>query len=426
MECRGIKSLFKASCLLSKLKIKNKIILMSVLSVIIFTSSAAWQVTIGQSQIETLDNLYNAKIVPLDKLRKMQLRFRETEFRIAGVKADMVTGTGAAVSLKETIKIIDELWAEAEHMITNKDLAEDVANISQAYKGFKSISKDIEKSYMAVFYDADTGPLEDVYDEWLDYKPFLFKSIDHIVETMEHEVSELYIDKKLLVAQTNKFIIIASFGLIIFFTVATTGLIKSINTPITTVMNAAREVARGDLSQNINLISHDEMGIMAAELNKMITTLNTSFGAVTSEAEEIQRHAGGLSDVAQFMISGNNDQKMQIEQVVTASTEVAQTTSEMAKSAAEASAATTASVEVAKKGQSISDQTRKSIETLVSGVAEAAEAIGNLDKSSQEIVEIVGVIKDIADQTNLLALMQLSRPHEQENRAGALLSWQMK
>ena len=67
----------------------------------------------GKKQIKTLENIYVKKVIPLDKMRNIQLIFRETEFRMAGVSADMVTGTAAVNHLKEAIKEIDQLWADA-------------------------------------------------------------------------------------------------------------------------------------------------------------------------------------------------------------------------------------------------------------------------------------------------------------------------
>lgn len=389
---------------LSSIKIRDKIIFLSLAGIIVFITFSFGAVYIGKKQINTLEDIYENKIVPLDKLRTIQLVFRETEFRIAGTTADIVTGTAAVTHLKESIKEVDSIWEDIRSSLSEDAFAEDMANFDTGYKGFKSISGDLENAYMKIFYDNNTGPMKDVYDEWLDYKPLIFKAIDHMVEQQEESAKVYYVERKSLINKIIAFVVMGSSGLIGLFIFTTFLIIRSINKPIQTVVRAAKEVAKGDLTFSLDLDSTDEMGVMASELNTMLSKLNRAFSIITNEAERIYQHSGALTDVADFLMSGTNEQKLQVEQVAASSSEMSQTIVEMAKDATDASQVTKESYDAATAGREISERTRESISRLVKSVAEASDAIASLGKSSEEIGEIVSVIKDIADQTNLLAL----------------------
>ncbi len=390
--------------ILSEIKIRDKILFSAVVGMIVLIVFSAGAVIMGKKQIAALEVMYTKNVVPLDKLRKIQLIFRETEFRMAGVMTDMIDGTAAVNHLKSSLKDIDSLWDEVRPVLSSEDLITERDKFDKGYKGYKGMAGNLERAYMKVFNDHDTELMKDVYDEWLEFKGLIFKSIDKMVEIQELRANEDYVSRTTLINQVISIVIIASICLIVLFTVTSIFTIRSIVGPIKTVVESAKEVAKGDLTRTIDLNSTDEMGVMACELNTMLTKLNKVFLAITAEAEGIFKSAEGLSEVSEYLLTGTNEQKVQVEQIATATNEMSQTITEMSKNALEASEITKESFDSATSGRDISEQTKASITRLVRSVSEASEAIMVLGKSSEEIGEIVSVIKDIADQTNLLAL----------------------
>jgi len=104
------------------------------------------------------------------------------------------------------------------------------------------------------------------------------------------------------------------------------------------------------------------------------------------------------------MHKGANELSSQIEQVVTAMTEVSQTIMDMARNASSAADASKNAADTAKKGKEIVDTNAEDMVRIAQTVQAAAGTIEELGKSSAQIGEIVAVINGIADQTNLLAL----------------------
>lgn len=390
--------------ILSRIKIRDKILFLAIVGISVFVFFTACVVIMGKNQIAALESMYTENVVPLDKLRKIQLIFRETEFRIAGVMTEMIDGTAAANHLKASLKEVNELWEEVKPVLSSEELIAERDKFDKGHKGFDGMSGKLERAYMKAFNDKDMELLKETYDDWLEYKGLIFKSIDKMVEIQGTMANDNYVSRKKLINWVISIVIIGSVGIIVLFAFTAILTIRSISKSINTVVDAAKDVAKGDLTCTIELNSTDEMGIMAGELNTMLTRLNKAFSIITNEAERLYKNAEGLSEVSEYLLTGTNEQKVQVEQIATATNEMSQTIIEMSRNASDASEITKQSFDSATKGRDVSEQTKASITKLVRSVTEASDAIAVLGKSSDEIGEIVSVIKDIADQTNLLAL----------------------
>jgi len=94
----------------------------------------------------------------------------------------------------------------------------------------------------------------------------------------------------------------------------------------------------------------------------------------------------------------------QIEQAVTAMAEMTQTTLEVARNSSETADAAQKMKQVAEQGKGAMTETVNEMDRFALSVREASARVESLGNQSQQINEVVSLIKDIADQTNLLAL----------------------
>jgi len=156
---------------------------------------------------------------------------------------------------------------------------------------------------------------------------------------------------------------------------------------VATVMSAMVE---GDLSKRMTGTysgSFDAVKInineTTSKLSEIVTQLRSSTKSVLTGSQEIS--------------AGNDNLSSRTEQQA----------SVLEKTSASMEHMTTivrSSVESAQKANQVSVSARKLAEKGGAVVGEAIEAMGLINKSSNEIAEIIGVIDDIAFQTNLLAL----------------------
>jgi methyl-accepting chemotaxis protein len=381
----------------ANLQITHKVTIIIAIGIVIAGTLVIQNITMGKKQISTLETIYNENVTPLDNLRKIQLSFREVEFYMTGVASDVVAPIGAGKHLEQQLKDIESSWNDVKTVLS------DSASVEQFENGFKSF-KGLSGNLLKIYFDEDIDKLEDIYDEWLEYKPLIIKSIDKLSENQKIAVKDNYTGSKEQILQTNKIIAIASFIVLGIFISAAVFTIRSIKKPINTVINAAELVAGGDLTQNINVDTHDEMGSMSKMLNRMIDKIRNACSGVNVYVEAMSKDTESLKELSKRLLEGAEDQREKGEQVAVSASEMSQTIMEVAQNTAQATDATKESYEAAESGKDIVTQTVESIQKLAASVSEASRTIDGLGKNLHEIDEIVSVIQDIADQTNLLAL----------------------
>ncbi len=380
-----------------KLKITHKVAVIIITGIIISVSFALLNIVMGNRQINTLENIYNGNVTPLDNLRKIQLSFREIEFYMVGVKSDVVSPVGAGKHLEQQLKDIEDLWSEVRETLSDVESKE---SFEKGFAGFKGTAKKLLPIYM----NGEVGKVEGIYDEWLDHKPLIFKNIDKLSEDQKTAVKDYYEGSKGLIIKISKTVAVVSVVVLFAFVAIAVFTVRSIKKPINIIVDAAEQVAGGDLSQSIHIDSEDEMGSMASRLNSMIEKLRDAFRKIDISVKDMSVDTEGLTAMSKQLLEGAEDQRTQGEQVAVAATEMSQTIMDVARNMSEATEATKESFETAAAGKEVVSEAVQSIGQLAVSVSEASRTVDGLGKHLDEIDVIVSVIQDIADQTNLLAL----------------------
>lgn len=384
--------------IMKNIKISHKIIFMTGLGLLLISSLGAWIVIAGKGEISMLNDIYEHKMKPLDNLRQIQRAFREIEFRMTGVISDMAAPLGAASYLKTSIKEIDMFWDKTKAEI---QLEEEKSNFEKGFKTFKRISMDLNAAYL----DEDIDRVTEIYeDDWLDVKPMLIKTIDKMAGSMDEATMSFFIEEESSINRINSVVIVVCIVSAAVFVFCGFLIARSISRPLEVMVKKVKDVAAGDFTHTIDLGSTDEMGMIAGELDRMLSGLREAFSRIAGETDTVSFQAEKLSESSNSLLKGVEQQKLQVEQVATSATEMSQTVVDVASNAMNANELTMESANFAKTGKNTVIQTVDSITKLAESVEAAAKSIKELGKSSQEIGVIVSVIQDIADQTNLLAL----------------------
>ncbi len=165
---------------------------------------------------------------------------------------------------------------------------------------------------------------------------------------------------------------------------------------------AADQMASGDLQVDVQPKCEDDA--LGNSFKKMAASLRNMIVNVTKTSESLLSASTEISSSAEQMAAGAKQQTDQTTQVSTAVEEMTATVIETSKNAAEASGVSTQASELAGAGAEIVTQTISGMQRIADVVTSSATTIGELAKSADQIGEIISVIDDIADQTNLLAL----------------------
>jgi methyl-accepting chemotaxis protein len=165
---------------------------------------------------------------------------------------------------------------------------------------------------------------------------------------------------------------------------------RSIVRPLERAVEVAKSVAAGDLRARIEVSSNDETGQLLAALQEMNTSLKQIVTRVRSGADTILVASNEIAQGNMDLSSRTEQQAGALEETASSMEELNSTVKQNADNARQANQLAISACEVAVKGGAV-------IERAVGTMA----AIG---ESSKQIVDIIGVIDDIAFQTNILAL----------------------
>lgn len=170
------------------------------------------------------------------------------------------------------------------------------------------------------------------------------------------------------------------------------------------VMGYADRIAQGDLSGDIVVKGHDEVGRLARAFAAMSAALAQIATSIHGAAECTSRDAEKLARATEHLASGASAETAQTEQMAAALTKMSQTAQEVARSAGSAADAAHQAYELAQTGTARVQVTVEAIQAIAGHVDTIGHSIQALGERSSEIGQIVTVIEGIAEQTNLLAL----------------------
>jgi methyl-accepting chemotaxis protein len=181
-------------------------------------------------------------------------------------------------------------------------------------------------------------------------------------------------------------------------------LTRSIVRPLGDALNAAENVARGDLTRPIETHGNDEVSRLLKALATMQQNLRETLQGISGSAAQLATAADELNAVTLDSTQNLQQQNNEIEQAATAVNEMTTAVEEVARNAVSTSDATRQSSESAHAGQERVSETVTAIGALASDVQVTGGLVQSLANQSQDIGKVLDVIRAIAEQTNLLAL----------------------
>ncbi len=181
-------------------------------------------------------------------------------------------------------------------------------------------------------------------------------------------------------------------------------LTRSITLPISQALEAAEEVAEGNLTRPIKVDGNDEAGRLLAAMAKMQDKLRDTLQRIAGSATQLASAAEELNAVTDESARGLTQQNNEIEQAATAVNEMTSAVEEVARNAVSTSEASRNATTSAGDGRDLVQETVSAIERMSGDVQATATLIGELANESRDIGKVLDVIRGLADQTNLLAL----------------------
>lgn len=171
---------------------------------------------------------------------------------------------------------------------------------------------------------------------------------------------------------------------------------------LATTMNRVRN--EHDLTIRAEVVSRDELGVVAEQLNH---TLDNFAGAIREVATATRKLNTEASNTSEIVTQAERSLKLQSDetmQVAAAIEEVSTAVQDVANSTVQASDAACKADTLAKSGHETVRSAVEAVASLAQDSRHLAEMTSRLSESSRRISDVTTVINNVSEQTNLLAL----------------------
>lgn len=165
---------------------------------------------------------------------------------------------------------------------------------------------------------------------------------------------------------------------------------RQIEFAVNALANGMGRLSRGDISELIETPFSGRLEQLRDDFNTSLLRLRDTIRHIRSNAQAIQLNVNEMSNSADELSHRTERQAVSLEETAAAVEQV--------------TAAVKLSSDRANQANAIVADTKRSADASADVVANAISAMGRIENSSSQIVQIIDVIDQIAFQTNLLAL----------------------
>ncbi len=181
-------------------------------------------------------------------------------------------------------------------------------------------------------------------------------------------------------------------------------LARSIRVPLRQILNVLGAVTSGDMTTRVSYKNNNEFGRLGSQLNKQVEQMADILRQLAEASKELNNVAHDNHTTAERSRSELDLQRSETASVATAMTEMEATVREVAQAAAHTLDQVIIVEKAAETGRNIMATNISTIHQLANKLTQTGKVIGDVSNMSNNIGNILEVIRGIAEQTNLLAL----------------------
>ena len=169
------------------------------------------------------------------------------------------------------------------------------------------------------------------------------------------------------------------------------------------LMDELAEFSNGDLTVEAQ-VTEDFTGAIADSVNYAIESMRELVGTINRTSTQVSNASNSTRLIAEQMQTSSTEQAQKIHSIAKIISDMVRSLDRVAMSTADSAAIARNSVSIAREGAQQVRNTINGMNNIRGNIQETRTLIKRLGESSQEIGNIVEIIKSIADQTNILAL----------------------
>jgi PAS domain S-box-containing protein len=337
-----------------------------------------------------LQTTYDDRVVPLGQLDAIIRLMNRNRLAVAKAldERDPDKAKSTVAEIEKNIEVINKTWdAYLATYLTPKEtkLAEQFALDQSAFlsKGLRPTMAAFNTGNFDEAKQLKSGPMTSTYAP-------VSAGIDSLIQ-LQLDVAKEEMEKAHANYAFTRNMVVAAIGLgFVFSFLMVSLLLRSIVRPLDHAVNAAKQIAAGNLTAKIEARSNDELGQLQHALNVMEKSLANIISDVWRSAELIGSASGQIAAGNADLARRTEDQAASLEETASSMEELTATVKQNAENSNTAKQLAHAASDIAVQGGEVMGQ-----------------VVGTMDSiadSSKRITDIIGVIDGIAFQTNILAL----------------------
>ncbi len=162
---------------------------------------------------------------------------------------------------------------------------------------------------------------------------------------------------------------------------------EEINLPLRSIVGSIQQVARGELSEPVRVISPDEIGVLALNQARMVVNLQKMIGRINEASNGIDSATGQISERSDPMSKGSAEQVRNTEETASAMEEMNQSINLIAENIETLSrSAEESSASILQMGATI-DEVAMNVERLSTAVEQTTSSIQEMNLSVKEVAD---------------------------------------
>lgn len=383
-----------------KLSVKFKILLIPAVGTIGFVFYLSTSMYTSSKAVELLDNAQNVRF-PLLQTSERSL-----------VLLDKIKKTLSDAVTQGESDLLDEANSMSAQIKQSLKLASGVDNETSG--DIKALEKQFDSYYLLAFEmskqmvdgTADFSTLSERSKAMSEQLLELQKNLNNFQNDQMKSFTNAFEQVNEQAEATITFgIIMALITIILLFTVSLS-ISSAICQNLAKVVDSFKGIAQenGDLTVRIQTTSQDEIGDLVYWFNSFMEKLQQVIKQIVDTATPLAETASTIDELSDSSKNTAEQQMHTVEQSLRSVNEMSQSVASITRNAADAADAARNANEEAEKGHHIVNETIVGIRELADNVTESATAILKLQEDTNQVNQVLEVIKSIADQTNLLAL----------------------
>ncbi|WMS85955.1 methyl-accepting chemotaxis protein [Pleionea litopenaei] len=309
--------------------------------------------------------------------------------------------------------LYDDMSASLDRFINNAEQLQkynnNQSNISDKLSSLSQAQQQLKNSYddSITFLDENFFIAVDITITANDYLTFFeqqAKPFDLAIE-QGHSLLQNLLNER--VAHENQalitLLVIVAIS-VVFTAYLFIGMSFSIGMSIGTLIKTAERFATGDLNARANFETNDEMNSLKKSFNWMIKKVGNLLITLESASDEVSKQAQKVEDIAQQTGSVISEQQSTTKEIVSATNQLITFVNEISENTQGVQTAVDNSNQQTSTSVDIMHRAKQSSDALSAEINSSVQVIDRLAKQSDNIAQVLDVIKNIAEQTNLLAL----------------------